>query len=200
MLKPSKSKHLGMKRPSSPNGFVSVDRILSEKAEIHFKKVYDRKCKQQQDERINSVDDLAVSTEPYDINLLDRKFYYNADGTDNLYDGPEEIAAKLGLEYKGSHIVAVLLSTRKFHASRGSSVAVNISKQRTARASIASGAIITSSGSSSLPQSPSKVVTERAIPKDDKLKNAGVLTRITLAAYKEERRRKVLGTWSALKQ
>lgn len=181
-----------MERPSSPNGFVSVDRILSKKAETHFKKVYDRKCRQRQDERINSLDDLAVSTEPYNINLLDLKFYYNADGTDNLYDGPEEIAAKLGLGYKGSHIVTVLLSTRKFHASQDSSAVVNISKQRTARASIASGAIITSSGSSSLPQSPSKVVTERFIPKDNKLKNAGVPTRITLAAYKEEHRRKAL--------
>jgi len=192
MLKPSKSKHLGMERPSSPNGFVSVDRILSEKAETHFKKVYDRKCKQRQDERINSVDDLAVSTEPYDINLLDRKFYYNADGTDNLYDGPEEIAAKLGLGYKGSHIITVLLSTRKFHASQDSSAVVNISKKRTVRASIGSRTIVTSSGSLSLPQSPFKVVTERVIPKDDRLKNVGVSTRITLAAYKEERRRKAL--------
>lgn len=166
MLKPSKSKHLSTERPSTSSGFVNVDRILSEKAETRFKKAYEKKCKQQQDERINSIEDLPVSSEPYEINLLDRKFYYNDDGTENLYDGPEEIAAKLGLEYKGSPIVTIYPSSTAMKQPSGSS--------------------------SHLPRSPPKAETERAMPENHKPKNSHTPTRITLAAYKEERRRILL--------
>lgn len=54
--------------------------------------------------RINLPTD---SSKHYQIDLLDPRFYYNPDGTDNLYDGPKEIAKKLGLTYTGSNIVIV---------------------------------------------------------------------------------------------
>ncbi|KAK4509833.1 uncharacterized protein ATC70_007137 [Mucor velutinosus] len=141
MLKPSKSQH-----------------------RTRFKKSYEKKCKQQQDERINSREEM-VSTEPYEINLLNRRFYYNDDGTENLYDGPEEIATKLGLEYKGSPIATVYAS---------------------------SPTVEQTSGPSSVPRTTPKIAAERVIPEDSKPKNADTCTRITLAAYKEDRRRKLL--------
>ncbi|CAO3611496.1 unnamed protein product [Mucor fragilis] len=157
MLKPSKSKHLSMERPSTSSGFVSVDRILSEKAEAKFKKAYEKKCKQQQDERINGIEDLPVSSEPCEINLLDRKFYYDDDGTENLYDGPEEIAAKLGLEYEGSPIITIYPSSITMKQYSGSS--------------------------SPLPRFPARVETKPVMLENHKHKDPATPTRITLAAY-----------------
>ncbi|KAL9539358.1 hypothetical protein PS6_011237 [Mucor atramentarius] len=54
--------------------------------------------------RINLPTD---SSKHYKIDLLDPRFYYNSDGTDYLYDGPKEIAEKLGLTYMGSNIAIV---------------------------------------------------------------------------------------------
>lgn len=47
--------------------------------------------------RINSLGNLGDPSKHYEINLLDPKLYYNPDGTENLYDGPKEIAEKLGI-------------------------------------------------------------------------------------------------------
>ncbi|EPB86643.1 hypothetical protein HMPREF1544_06522 [Mucor circinelloides 1006PhL] len=54
--------------------------------------------------RINVPTD---SSKHCQIDLLDPRFYYNPGGTDSLYDGPKEIAEKLGLTYTGSNIVIV---------------------------------------------------------------------------------------------
>lgn len=57
--------------------------------------------------RINSLAELGVSLKHYEIDLMDPRFYYNPDGTDNLYDGPKEIAEKLGVRYTESNIAVV---------------------------------------------------------------------------------------------
>lgn len=165
MQKPRKSKHLSKEGPSSPTGSFSVDQLLPEKTETRFKKVYMKKCKQQQAGRINSRQNSAVSTEPYQVNLFDRKFYYNKDGTENLYDGPKEIAAKLGLEYKGSPIVTVYPS---------------------------STTVEQPSKALSMPQSPSPAKNDHVMSENSRPKKSGTPSTLTLAAYKEELRNKAL--------
>ncbi|KAL9537185.1 hypothetical protein MBANPS3_012003 [Mucor bainieri] len=144
----------------------SDNRLLSAKAEARFKNAYDKKHKQQQEERICSRADLPVSTEPYEINLLELRFYYNDDGTENIYDGPEEIAAKLGLEYKGSYLVTVYPSSTTL-------------KQP--------------SGSSSMPRSTPKGHTGPTMSVDDKAKNARQST-TKRVADKKAMRLKSLGS------
>ncbi|KAL9556174.1 hypothetical protein MBANPS3_002005 [Mucor bainieri] len=78
-------------------------------AEEAARQIYLAKNAALSEARINSLANLDHS-QHHTIDLLDIKYYYNLDGSANIYDGPKEIAEKLGLLYTAGENIIIVCS------------------------------------------------------------------------------------------